>query len=220
MVRAIGISTTCGTTRVLNDLNLEVARGESLGVSGANGSGRSTLMRVLATLVRPSSGTLQIGGHDCSRQLIQARGQIAYVGGDLRPDTALTASEYLTTMLAARGISAGEASSASRDLKRAGVPADAPIAALSTGLRQRLALAAALGMRSPLLILDDPFRGLDEDGRASFLRWIGEARDSGTTVVITSTDERDLTTICPRIVRLDGGRIAQLRIARAAVSGV
>jgi ABC-type multidrug transport system ATPase subunit len=87
-------------------------------------------------------------------------------------------------------------------------------------MRQRLALAAALGMRSPLLILDDPFRGLDEDGRGTFLRWIGEARESGTTVVITSTDDRDLTAVCARIVRLDGGRIAQLRIARSAVSGV
>jgi ABC-type multidrug transport system ATPase subunit len=221
MVRAAGISRNYGTTRVLNDLNLEVARGESLGVSGANGSGRSTLMRVLATLIRPSSGLLQIDGHDCPRQLIQARQRIAYAGGDLRTDAPLTAAEYLRTVLGARGIAADETASVlARDLNRARVPADAPIAALSTGMRQRLALAAGLVVRSPLLILDDPLRGLDEDGRTTFLRWIGEARDAGTTVVMTSTDERDLTTICQRIVRLDGGRIAQLRVARSAVSSV
>ena len=222
MVRATGISKTYGTTRVLSDLNLEIARGESVGVTGANGSGRSTLMRMLATLVRPSSGTLQIDGHDCSRQLIEARQRIAYAGGDLQSGTALTANEYLAVVLGSRGVEAsGElAPEPGRALKRAGVPADARIAALSSGLRQRLSLAAALCMRSPLLILDDPLRGLDEDGRAAFLRWIGEARDSGTTVVVASTDERELTAICQRIVRLEGGRVTQLRVARSAVSGV
>ena len=220
MVRAVGVSKSYGATKVLADLNLEVPRGESLGVTGVNGAGRSTLMRVLATLVRPSSGSLQIDGLDCARDLLQARQRIAYAGDDRLDANGLTALEYVTLLHASRRVAAaGEpAGGPARGLERAGVPGASPVGALSTGLRQRLALSAALTMKTALLILDDPFRGLDEHGRSLFQRWIVEARESGTTLILTSTDERDLTAICHRIVRLDGGRVAQARVARAAAS--
>jgi ABC-type multidrug transport system ATPase subunit len=210
-----------GVARIFADVNLEVAAGECVGVAGINGSGRSTLMRTLATLQRPSSGTLQIDGVDVERHLRDARRRLAFAGSGIAGAEGLTAIDYLRTLTATRQGTDRPASDPVTDtLARAGVQGDALVDTLSDGLRQRLALATALSCSVSVLILDDACSRIDSEGRNTFLRWIRERRDTGTAIVITSNDEAELRMLSHRLLRLENGRLVKESSSSTRTVGV
>jgi ABC-type multidrug transport system ATPase subunit len=92
-------------------------------------------------------------------------------------------------------------------LARAGLTADADVDSLSMGNRRRVSLAAAFLLEPRILLLDDPFCGLDVDARAVFSLWLSEVRSAGTTIVAALNDERDVRALCHRVVRLEAGRL-------------
>lgn len=202
VLRAAGLHKRFGATIALSGVDLQAAEGECVGLVGPNGGGRSTLLKILATLLRPTSGTIDIAGVDAVRAPYAARQRLAYVGGDGVPGHGLSAREYLA--FAARARRATSMRRAVDDaLVRAGVHGDADVDALSTGNRRRISLAAALVVMPQLLLLDDPFAGLDGDARVAFGVWLSEARDAGTTIVAALNEERDVRAICHRVVRLE-----------------
>ena len=208
VLHATGLHKRFGATVALAGVDLQAAPGESVGLVGPNGSGRSTLLRLLATLIRPTSGTIELDGLDASRNLYEVRRRLAYVGDSVVPGHGLCARDYLTFLVNARSPRrAARRTMVDDALARAGVTPDADVDRMSGGNRRRVSLTAAFLLEPRVLLLDDPFSGLDVDARVAFSMWLSEVRDAGTTVVAAFHDEREVRTLCHRVVRLEGGRL-------------
>jgi ABC-2 type transport system ATP-binding protein len=223
LITTSGLTKRLGRTVALADIDLHVARGECVGLIGSNGGGPTTLLRILATLVRPSSGSVEIDGLDIVRHVYDVRSRLVHVGEDLPRGFGLRVRDYLDFVRAARRVSAnaGAAGHVDEVLERADLSADASVDELSSGLRQRLALAAAFLVGSEVMLLDDPFRAIDLRVRSRFVDWLCEARDGGATILVALNDERDVRTICHRVVQLEAGRLVpHAHLPLSEISGV
>ena len=209
MIAVKGLTAQASGARALAHVDLQVARGECLGLAGAIGDSRATLLRILATLNRPASGVVEIDGLDSVTHVYAVRSRLAYAGRECLSGHGLRAREYLTFVCAARRRSTSSAQIAAdvdRALARAQLPSNADVDGLAPGLRQRLALGAAFLTNARVMLLDDPFSLLDRAGHALFLDWLRELHDGGATIVIALNNEQDLDTLCRRVVRLEAGR--------------
>ena len=170
-----------------------------LAVVGPNGSGKSTLLRIIAGLLTPTAGkvSVQIDGEVIGRDAVTRAVGLAASDARLYPE--LSARENLRFLMRARGIRSCDVS-VSDALERVGLTnrADDPVAELSSGLRQRAALAAALAHGPMLLLLDEPMTNLDEDGICLARRIIDSQRESGM-VIFTATDQSDTATADARL---------------------
>jgi ABC-type multidrug transport system ATPase subunit len=202
MLRATRLSKRFDATVAFAGVDLQAAAGECVGLVGPNGSGRSTLLKVLATLLRPSSGSIEVEGVDAVGASYEARRRLAYVGDHAVPGHGLTVREYLDFVASARR---GRMSRTTIDdaVARAGLRDEADVDTLSAGTRRRVSLAAAFLVAPRVLLLDDPFAGLDADARLTFSRWLCEVRDAGTTTIAALNDERDVRALCHRFLRLE-----------------
>ncbi|MFF2183918.1 ABC transporter ATP-binding protein [Streptomyces sp. NPDC058155] len=216
--------------RALAGLSLSVAPGETVGVIGETGSGKSTFARAVLGLVRPSAGSVVIGGEDVSaygqRQWrdLRRRGVIQYVFQDplrsLDPD--LTVEDSLTEPLLVRGMPGKEAAERARAfLARvrlteellARLPGE-----LSGGQRQRVAVARALITEPRLVILDEPVSALDSANRVQILGILKELRATGVSLVFISHDLGSVAGIADRIAVLHQGELVEVGAARGVIS--
>ncbi|HEX6489561.1 MAG TPA: heme ABC exporter ATP-binding protein CcmA [Candidatus Dormibacteraeota bacterium] len=207
MISASGISLAYGRRVALAPLNLELDAGDRLAVLGPNGAGKTSLLRILATAVRPSTGELVVAGQR-DRQAIRAR--VGYLGHQPAVYPALSGFENLLFFARLHGLGRDEARLA---LERAGVAhaADRPAGELSRGLQQRLALARSLVHDPQVWILDEPDASLDEDGCA-LLPELAQGR-----TVVLATHDRDLALrLGRRSLRLREGRVEAPSAAEAA----
>ena len=222
MIRTVRLAKTFGPTVALADIDLQIARGECIGLTGPNGGGRTTLLRILATLLRLSAGTVEIDGIDVVRHADQVRSRIAYVGGEGPKGEGLRVREYLAFVADARRVRGTPSVRRGVDdaMDRAKLPADTSVDALSAGLRQRVALATALLIAPKVMLLDDPFQSMDSGARGFFTEWLRETRDSGTTMVVAFNDDTLTKTLCHHVAHLDSGRlISPSRVAASELRG-
>jgi heme exporter protein A len=192
-------------TPIFEGLSFEVGAG-LLAVSGPNGSGKTTLLKILAGLISPSAGRVRVEREGRALSGAEKRLAVGWSGPDLELYGALTGEENLVFFREAAGLTADRDAVRAR-LEGTGLPSAAahrPVDAYSTGMRQRLRLAFALLFDPPLLVLDEPYAGLDSAGREVVRRAIAEARQRGA-VVLASNDERDFESP-ERRVDLGGGR--------------
>jgi len=213
MVRVQKLTRRFGNAVVLDGIDLEVDAGHCVALTGSKGAGRTTLLRVLAALHRPTSGQVEVAGVDVSRSPIEARARTMYVSSELPGATHLRASEYVDFVRHTRGRRASRLSTLDA-LRRADVPADADIDRLSPSMRMRLALTVALVVAPPLLLVDEPFASLDAFSRAHFTDWLTETRAGGTTIIASVRDGANAASLCDIEVRMDHGRIVS-RVQRA-----
>lgn len=188
----------------LDGIDLDLGRGESLVVTGANGAGRSTLLAVLATLLKPTSGEVVVGGVDALKDPMGVRCQVSYLEQQPAFHPRLTVGEHLAFVAASRDLAATDAETV---LNGTGLAAERPIRGLSPGLRQQLGLAAALLGESPLLLLDEPFSPLDPEARRCFVEALGERRRRGATLVLACNDPDLAAELGDRLIVLDQGRL-------------
>jgi ABC-2 type transport system ATP-binding protein len=212
MIDVSGVSKRYGQSAALTDASLQIARGESVALTGPNGSGRTTLLQILATLIRPSSGAVTIDGIDAVKDAGRVRSRLAYVseGAVLcEPLRSVRVGEYLEFIRRARrtGASKGPDVGMRDVIARAALSEATPLGALSAGMRVRVALAAALSCGADILLLDEPLLLLDSAGHERFLEWLKESRDAGTTLVLALNDPDDTTALCHRVAVLDAGRL-------------
>jgi ABC-2 type transport system ATP-binding protein len=197
-----------GNFEALSDLNLEVAPGEVLGYLGPNGSGKTTTIRLLLGLARPSAGRAQIFGIDCQRQPVEAHRRLAYVPGEAGLWPTLTGAETLQLL----GNVQGQVDATYRDrlIVRFDLDPDKKVRSYSKGNRQKLLLIAALMTRADLLVLDEPTSGLDPLMEQAFRQCIAEARDNGQTVFLSSHILSEVEALCDRIAILRRGRLVEM----------
>jgi ABC-type multidrug transport system ATPase subunit len=171
-----------------------------LAVAGPNGSGKTTLLKILAGLLSPSRGRVRVEQDGRVLAGDERRLAVGWAGPDLELYGDLTGEENLRFFRKAAGLPAEDGALRSR-LERVGLPpaaASRPVDAYSTGMRQRLRLAFALLFDPPLLVLDEPYSGLDTSGREIVRRVVEEARHRGA-VILASNDERDFANAERRI---------------------
>jgi heme ABC exporter ATP-binding subunit CcmA len=193
---------------VLRDVGLTVRPGEIVAISGRNGSGKSTLLRVLATLRRADGGTLRLFGMDPRRDGAAARRRIGFAGHEPCLYGGLSVEENLRLFATLHGAEAVTLEAymvgSSLHRRRGELVRD-----LSRGWQQRTALVRAIAHHPALLLLDEPFTGLDDEGTAWLLRALGEHQSRGGGAVVTTHRPDEVAGVCNIFVRLQEGRLAK-----------
>jgi heme exporter protein A len=200
-----GITRVFGVTPALVRVDLEVPRGETLLIRGPNGAGKSTLLRVAATVLSPTYGKGAILGFDLVRERQEIRRRIELLGHRTRLYEDLTGRENLRFWCRLYGIGDGEVDAA---LDRVGLRREAGtrVSGYSQGMRQRVAVARAWLRRPELLLLDEPYAGLDDEAKAIVDDLVAETAGRGDTVVL-ATHDRSRGAGAHRTIYVDGGRI-------------
>ncbi len=206
VVRLRSVVCLLGRFPALAGADLDVEAGEIVLVAGPNGAGKTTLLRLLAGLLPPYSGAVEVLGVDLAEDRISARRRIALVGHETHCYDDLTARENIQFFARAAGRAADDVDRV-LDTVALAEAADVVHRGLSAGQRRRLALAVAL-VRSPdLLLLDEPHAGLDATGRDVLAGVIRDAPAAGRTVVMVSHELEIARPLATREIRVVGGLI-------------
>lgn len=215
-----GISKHYGKTTALTDVTFSVPEGSMFGLIGPDGAGKSTLYRILTTLIPPDSGTATVAGLDVRTDYRKIRTEIGYMPErfSLYPD--LTVSENLNFFASLFGVRVQD----NYDLiapffnqlakfphRRAG--------ALSGGMKQKLALGCALIHRPKILLLDEPTTGVDAVSRSEFWDMLATLRRQGITILV-STSYMDEAERCERIALINAGRILKVDTPQRLMEGI
>jgi len=208
---------TFDDTTALAGVSFEVAAGELFGFIGPDGAGKTTLFRILATLMAPDRGSAEVLGYDVVDDMWALRRRVGYMPGrfSLYPD--LSVLENLSFFASVFGTTVARQYDRIAPIYRQIEPFAARRAgALSGGMKQKLALSCALVHEPEILFLDEPTTGVDAVSRREFWDMLQGLRDDGLTIVV-STPYMDEADRCDRVALLDGGRI--LRIDAPAALG-
>lgn len=217
IIHISGLTTRFGPHVIHDNLDLDIARGEVMGIVGGSGTGKSVLMRAIIGLMRPASGRIEVLGRDTARlndterQALRARWGVLFQDGALF--SSLTVAQNIAVPLREHSTLPRQviADLAAMKIAMAGLPADAAHkypAELSGGMRKRAGLARALALDPEILFLDEPTAGLDPIGAARFDELIGALkRTLGLTVVMVTHDLDSLYAICDRVSALIDKRV-------------
>jgi sodium transport system ATP-binding protein len=200
-----------GELVAVSDLSLRVGGGEVYALLGANGAGKTTALRCLATLLQPSAGHASIAGFDSVRQPLEVRRRLGFLAASMGLYQRLTARELLRFFAALNGMAPAAAEQAVEAVVRAfdlGAFADRHCGKLSTGQRQRVSIARAVVHDPPALVLDEPTLGLDVLSSESIFRFIEGARARGRAVVFSTHQMSEVELLADRVGIIAGGRLA------------
>jgi heme exporter protein A len=208
-IRLEGLTKTFGARPVLSGLDLTLPRGQALAVVGANGAGKTTLLRLMAGLCRPTSGAVLIEGLDTRADAAQARRLVGFLSHHPLAYLGLSAEENLRFYAGLYGLSAPEARIAHL-LERVGLGRyrHSLVRTYSRGIRQRLAIARLLLHEPPILLLDEPYTGLDEEG-VRMLHMLLADGPSQPTLVLTAHVAEQAAAWGAQVRRLRRGRLVE-----------
>ena len=209
-----------GNLKALDSVSFSVAEGEMFGLIGPDGAGKSTLYKILTTLLRPDSGSASVLGLDVVKDYRKIRTEVGYMPErfSLYPD--LTVNENLEFFASLFGVGVKDnydliapifSQLAKFPNRRAG--------ALSGGMKQKLALSCALIHRPKLLLLDEPTTGVDAVSRSEFWDMLATLKEKGITIIV-STSYMDEAQRCERIALIDKGKILDVNTPNALVAGL
>jgi ABC-2 type transport system ATP-binding protein len=207
VVSAAGVVRRFGTVTALNDVSFDVASGELFGLVGPDGAGKTTLFRILTTLLLPDAGIVTVLGRDVVRDFWEIRSRVGYMPGRFALYADLSVEENLTFFASVFGTSLAEGRALIEPIYRQIEPfRDRRAGALSGGMKQKLALCCALVHRPELLLLDEPTTGVDAVSRREFWELLATLRSSGLTI-IAATPYMDEAARCDRIALMQGGQL-------------
>jgi ABC-2 type transport system ATP-binding protein len=196
----------------VDGIDLLVEPGEVFGLLGPNGAGKSTTMRMLTTLLPPTSGTALVAGHDVARDRAAVRRRIGFVAQGGGTDSAETARAELVMQGRVFGMSRPDALARANDLLARFSLTDAADRRLGTwsgGMRRRLDIAIGLVNSPELLLLDEPTTGLDPASRAEVWAELRAVREAGTTILLTTHYLEEADELCDRVAIIHQGQIAR-----------
>ena len=194
-----------GANRGIEEISICVEPGEVYGFLGPNGAGKTTTIRTLLDLLHPSAGRALIFGLDSQHASREIRARLGNLPGEFTCDPRLTGREFLEFCAAARGTGLGSTSVLAQRFE---ADLDRRIGDLSRGNRQKIGLIQALFHDPELLMLDEPTTGLDPLMQEEFLTLIGEYRDRGGAVFLSSHDLEEVERVCDRVAIIREGRLA------------
>jgi len=207
-IKTKGLTKRYGSVNALDDLNLEVKKGEILGYLGPNGAGKTTTIRLILGLIKPTNGTAEIFGIDSQADKVQAHKRLAYVPGESIFWPSLTGAETLHLL----GKVHGEIDLRYQKelIKRFKFEPKKKVRTYSKGNRQKINLIAALSTRAELLIMDEPTTGLDPIMEQAFKQSVLEAKANQQTVFLSSHILEEVEALCDRVAILRAGKLVEL----------
>jgi ABC-2 type transport system ATP-binding protein len=210
MISTSKLTKQYGALPALRGIDLDVHDGDLYGFIGPNGAGKTTTIRILTTLLEPSSGEATVAGLSVWKDRDKIRGIIGYMPDSFGVYRDMTVTEYLHFFAAAYGIPTRDRKglvTSLLDLTDLGTKADALIDTLSRGMQQRLGLARTLVHDPKVLVLDEPASGLDPRARIEIREILKELRRMGKTILLSSHILSDLSEICNRVGILERGQL-------------
>jgi ABC-2 type transport system ATP-binding protein len=195
-------------TKALNEISLSIEHGQVFGLLGPNGAGKTTFVKISATQLLPTSGSVSILGHDVVKEPQQVRRNIAVVPQEARPLSLQTPYEHVLTYLVARGMDLSYSKKqADKTLKELNLEEyrNTICANLSGGLRQRVLIAMAMSTDAQLLVLDEPTIGLDPLARVEVWNLIREFIKSGKTILLTTHYMDEAESLCDNLAIVNMG---------------
>ena len=206
MIVTEGLTKHYGIVHALTDLSLEVRKGEVFGLLGPNGSGKTTSIRLLLGMLRPTLGRATVAGYDCWSDSLRVRGLVSYLPGELRLFGSMTGLSTLRFLSDLRGGAAlDRAVAIAERLLR--LDLSRTVRTYSTGMKQKLALAQVFADPVEILILDEPTSALDPTARHDVLGLIADARARGQTVIFSGHVLHEVEQVADRVGIMRLGRL-------------
>jgi ABC-type multidrug transport system ATPase subunit len=205
MIKVTNLTKKFGSFTAVDDLAFEIAPGEAVALWGPNGAGKTTVIRSLLGLLS-TSGSLQVNGFEVQKQGKKARAAIGYVPQELAFYDDMSARDTLLFYAQLKRVPTARVDQA---LAEVGLSAHGakPVAALSGGMKQRLALACALLADPPLLVLDEPTSNLDTAARDEFVKLLLQQKAQGKTLLFTSHRLEEVEVLATRVLVLESGKL-------------
>ena len=203
-----GLRKSYGALDVLRGVDFDVARGSIFALLGSNGAGKTTVVKILSTLLKADSGTAGVNGFDVATQAADVRKSISLTGQFAAVDEILSGRENLTLVARLRHLK--DPGTIADDLLERFSLVDAAgrkVSTYSGGMRRRLDIAMSLIGDPPVIFLDEPTTGLDPQGRTSVWHAVKGLSENGTTVLLTTQDLGEAEQLADRIAILHEGRI-------------
>jgi ABC-2 type transport system ATP-binding protein len=223
IIRTDGLTKDYGHVLGVDGLTFEVDQGEVMGFLGPNGSGKTTTIRLLLDLLRPTRGSATIGGFDCHRQSLQARRLVGYLPGEMPVYPELSGAAYLA-YLGSLGAESPAPDIVQHLLRRFGIgPAELKrrLRDLSHGMKRKLGIVQALMTRPKVAILDEPTSGLDPLMIEAFAETLAELkRDGRTTVFLSSHVLSEVERTCDRVAVIRDGRVVAVQTMAGIQEGL
>lgn len=194
----------------VDDLNLQVYKGEVFGLLGPNGAGKTTTILMALGLTEPTAGQVQVLGLDPARQPLRVKAQVGYLPDQVGFYDELTARENLIYIAKLNGLPRSEAyRRIDANLERMGLSeaADRPVGTYSRGMRQRLGVAEVMLKEPQLIIMDEPTNGLDPEAARSFLQLIRTLKEEGITILLSSHQLHQVQAVCDRVGLFHRGKM-------------
>ena len=205
--------------QALSDISLKVEDGELFGLIGADGAGKTTLFRIIATLLLPDSGTVRVCGYDVLNDMQAIRNIVGYMPGKFSLYQDLSVEENLRFFAAVFGTTVEANYGLIKDIYEQIAPFKTRRAGkLSGGMKQKLALCCALIHRPRLLLLDEPTTGVDSVSRQEFWEMLRRLKKEGITIVV-STPYMDEASLCQRIALIQGGKLLGINTPQGIIKG-
>jgi ABC-2 type transport system ATP-binding protein len=199
-----------GAVHALQDVSFSVPAGSVCGLLGHNGAGKTTTIKILSTLLRPTSGRAVVAGYDVAQNPAQVRASISMTGQQAALDIELTGRENLVLFSQLHGMRRKHArlrADALIDQFDMGHAADRPVITYSGGMQRRIDIAAALVVPPKVLFLDEPTTGLDPRSRRAVWDLVSSLSDQGVTVLLTTQYLEEADTLSDSVVVIDQGRV-------------
>ena len=210
LLKTVDLTKKYGNKVVVDNLNLEIYKGEVFGLLGPNGAGKSTTMNMICSIVRPTLGSVELFGKDMQKNKKEILKKIGYIPQELAIHGNLKAWENAELFTSLYGIKGAELKSRVNESleyvglldRREDLSKD-----FSGGMKRRLNIACAIGHHPDLLIFDEPTVGIDPQSRNFILDKIKESNENGATVIYTSHYMEEVEAICSRIAIMDNGKV-------------
>jgi ABC-2 type transport system ATP-binding protein len=210
-VETHSLSKRYGHFTALDQFSFGVERGEVVGLLGPNGAGKTTLLRLLMGYLRPSAGQAFIDGLDCYRQSYGVHRRVSYLPGEARLFRTMRGRDVIDFFTSVRN-DGSRPRAVALACDRFGLDLARSVATMSTGMRQKLALAVTLAVDTPLVILDEPTSNLDPSVRSDVAELVKEARRAGRTVIFSSHVISEVEQVCDRALILRAGRLVHTQV--------
>lgn len=208
VIEAKQLTKDYGSGRGVFNLNLAVEEGEMMGYVGTNGSGKTTTIRSAMGFIRPSGGTVTVGGLSSWENSSEIVKKVGYVPGEIAFPDLRTGTEFLKSQAEFLGLK--DMRYANELIERLQLDPHANLKRMSKGMKQKTALVAALMNDAPIIVLDEPTTGLDPLMRATFLDIIRQEHAKGKTVFMSSHSFDELEKTCDKVALINNGKIVDV----------
>lgn len=197
------------------DIDFQMMEGEALGIVGENGAGKTTLLRQMMGFIKPDSGSIRLKGYDAYRDSAKTKTLTGYIPGEINFPDVKTGNLFLKNYGASMGMKPEDFAYADQIISRMQLDIRAYPKRMSKGMKQKTAIVAALMLKKPIILMDEPSIGLDPLMRDELLTLINEQKQHKATMVITSNTIEELERTCDKVAYMTAGKIVDVADVQA-----